>query len=76
VAGYVLNPTETLTGRINANAVVLLYYDRGIIKKDAGIVTGLKKVSFKNTQFLFINEQNTMGLSSVIGICTGFRIGF
>jgi len=32
IAGIILNPTETITGRINANAVALIYYDRGIIK--------------------------------------------
>ena len=75
VAGYVLNPTETQFGRINANAVVLLYYDRGIIQKDAGIVTGLKKVSFKNSPLLVMNEQGSVGLTLVFGICSGFRIG-
>jgi len=75
VAGYVLNPTETVFGRINANAIVLLYYDRGIIQKGTGIVTGFKKVSFKETPLMIMNEQSSMGLTLVIGICSGFRIG-
>ena len=75
VAGYVLNPTETVFGRINANAIVLLYYDRGIIQKGTGIVTGFKKVSFKETTLMIMNEQSSMGLTLVIGICSGFRIG-
>lgn len=75
VAGYVLNPTETVFGRINANAIVLLYYDRGIIQKGTGIVTGFKKVSFKETPLMIMNEQSSTGLTLVIGICSGFRIG-
>jgi len=75
VAGYVLNPTVTVFGRINANAIALLYYDRGIIQKDTGIVTGFKKVSFKETPLMIMNEQSSMGLTLVIGICSGFRIG-
>lgn len=76
IAGYVLNPTETSLGRIEANAIALLYYDRGIIHRDAGIVTGLKKISFKDTSLLIINEQGPLGLTKVFGICTGFFIGF
>ena len=75
VAGYVLNPTETVLGRINANAIALLYYDRGIIQKDTGIVTGFKKVSFKASSLMIMNEQSSMGLTLVIGVCSGFRIG-
>ena len=75
VAGYVLNPTETVFGRINANAIVLLYYDRGIIQKGTGIVTGFKRVSFKETPLMIMNEQSSMGLTLVIGVCSGFRIG-
>ncbi len=77
VAGYVLNPTETIFGRINANAIALLYYtpDGGIIQKQTGIVTGSKKVSFKETPLMIMNEQSSTGLTLVIGICSGFRIG-
>jgi hypothetical protein len=75
VAGYVLNPTETVLGRINANAIALLYYDRGIIQRDTGIVTGFRKVSFKESPLMIMNEQGSMGLTLVIGICSGFRIG-
>ncbi len=77
VAGYVLNPTETIFGRINANAIALLYYtpDGGIIQKQTGIVTGSKKVSFKETPLMIMNEQSSTGLTLVIGICSGFRMG-
>jgi hypothetical protein len=75
IAGFILNPTETITGRINANAVVLFYYDRGIIKEDAGILTGLKKVSFRETSLLSIYEQDSYGLVRVFGLCSNFRIG-
>ena len=36
IAGFILNPQESITGRISTNAVALVYYDRGIIKNDAG----------------------------------------
>jgi len=75
IAGYVLNLEQTVLGRMNANAIVLLYYDRGIIQKDSGVLTGLQKVSFRNTSLLFINEQGPMGLARVFGVCTGFVIG-
>jgi hypothetical protein len=75
IAGFILNPTETITGRINANAVALFYYDRGIIKEDAGILTGLKKVSFRETSLLSIYEQDSYGLVRVFGLCSNFRIG-
>ncbi|MFE3846074.1 hypothetical protein ACFL1L_04360 [Thermoplasmatota archaeon] len=76
VAGFILNPTESITGRINANAVALIYYDRGIIKNDAGILTGLKKVSFRKTSLLSIYEQDSFGSARVFGLCSNFRIGF
>jgi hypothetical protein len=76
IAGFVLNPTTTLLGRVNANAVVLVYYDRGIIKNDAGLLTGLKKISFKETSLLSMNEQDSNGLARVFGLCSGFRIGY
>jgi hypothetical protein len=76
IAGFVLNPTKTITGRINANAVILVYYDRGIIKNDAGLLTGLKKISFKETSLLSIYEQDSYGLARVFGLCSGFRIGY
>ena len=75
IAGFLLNPTESFTGRINANAIALFYYDRGIIKDDAGFLTGLKKVSFKETSLLSINEQDNYGLARVFGLCSNFRIG-
>ena len=76
IAGVILNPTETITGRINANAVALIYYDRGIIKNDVGILSGLKKVSFRKTSLLTISEQDNFGSSRVFGLCSNFRIGF
>ena len=75
IAGLILNPTETITGRINANAVALVYYDRGIIKNDVGILTGLKKISFRKTSLLSIEEQAGFDSARVFGICSNFRIG-
>lgn len=75
IAGFIINPTESITGRINTNAVALFYYDRGIIKNDAGILTGLKKVSFRETSLLSISEQDSMGLVRIFGLCSNFRIG-
>ena len=76
IAGLILNPTETITGRINANAVALVYYDRGIIKNDVGILTGLKKISFRKTSLLSIYEQDSYELVRVFGLCSNFRIGY
>jgi len=75
IAGLILNPTETITGRINANAVALVYYDRGIIKNDVGILTGLKKISFRKTSLLSIEDQVGFDSARVFGICSNFRIG-
>ena len=75
IAGIILNPTETITGRINANAVALIYYDRGIIKNDVGLLTGLKKISFRKTSLLSIEDQIGFDSARVFGICSNFRIG-
>ncbi len=75
IAGLILNPTESVTGRINTNAIALFYYDRGIIKDDVGFLTGLKKVSFKETSLLSIYEQDSYGTARVFGLCSNFRIG-
>jgi hypothetical protein len=75
IAGFIINPTQSITGRINSNAVALFYYDRGIIKNDAGLLTGLKKVSFRETSLLSMSEPDGMGLVRVFGICSNFRIG-
>jgi len=60
---------------IEESPIALFYYDRGIIKDDAGFLTGLKKVSFKETSLLSINEQDNYGLARVFGLCSNFRIG-
>ena len=61
--------------RINANAVALIYYDRGIIKNDVGLLTGLKKISFRKTSLLSIEDQVGFDSARVFGICSNFRIG-
>lgn len=76
VAGYIVDPTENRFGRVSANAVALFYIDRGVIIKDSGIVTGLKTISFKNNPYIFMYEQDSLGLTRIFGICSGFRIGF
>ena len=75
IAGFILNPEESITGRISTNAVALVYYDRGIIKNDAGFLTGLKKISFRKTSLLSIYEQDSYELARVFGLCSNFRIG-
>ena len=75
IAGFIIDPTESITGRINSNAIALFYYDRGIIKNDAGFLTGLKKVSFRETSLLSISEPDGMDLVRVFGLCSNFRIG-
>jgi hypothetical protein len=76
IAGFILNPEESITGRVSGNAIALVYYDRGIIKNDAGFLTGLKKVSFRKTSLLSIYEQDSYQSARVFGLCSSFRIGF
>ena len=73
IAGFISKPQEV--GKfVQAKAVFLGYYDRGLIVKDSGIATGLKTVRFRAGDLLFMSEPNELGLVQVIGICTGFSV--
>lgn len=73
IAGLITNPQQA--GRfVQAKAVVLGYYDRGLIVKDSGIAMGLKTVRFRAGDLLFMSEPNDLGMVQVIGICTGFSV--
>ncbi|MFO8078650.1 MAG: hypothetical protein R6U21_08435 [Thermoplasmatota archaeon] len=73
VAGYITNP-QKLGNRVSARALALAYYDRGIILKDSGIAI-LKQVNFRDGSLLYMSEPNDLGLTLVLGICTGFNVG-
>ena len=74
IAGLILNP-EKVGNMVNAKVLLLGYYDRGIIFKDSGFVTGLKNVRFRDSSLLFMSEPNAYGITQVFGICSGFKIG-
>jgi hypothetical protein len=74
IAGLILNP-EKVGNMVNAKVLLLGYYDRGIIFKDSGFVTGLKNVRFRDSNLLFMSEPNAYGITQVFGICSGFKIG-
>ncbi len=73
IAGYIMNP-KYIGNRVTARALVLGYYDRGIIFKDSGIAV-LRQVQFKEGSLLYMSEPNDYGLIMVVGICTGFDVG-
>ena len=73
IAGLILNP-EKVGNMVNAKVLLLGYYDRGIIFKDSGFVTGLKNVRFRDSSLLFMSEPNAYGITQVFGICSGFKI--
>jgi len=73
IAGLIMNPQQT--GKyVQAKALIVAYYDRGIIVKDSGIATGLKDIRFKQTDLLYMSEPVQFGIVQVAGICTGFSI--
>ncbi|HEC89645.1 MAG TPA: hypothetical protein ENI44_03580 [Thermoplasmatales archaeon] len=74
IAGYILKPEISERNIVTAKAVLLFYYDRGLIIKDSGIVTGLKNIRFRNTPLMLISEPDAIGGVMAIGVCTGFHI--
>ena len=73
VAGLIMNPK--ITGNfVQAKAIVLAYYDRGIITKDSGVVMGFKDVRFRQNDLLYMSEPGQFGIVQIAGICTGFSI--
>ena len=73
IAGYIINPEKT-ANIIKAKAVLLGYYDRGLIIKSTGIAMGLKNVRFREGNMLYMSEPSEFGLVTVIGVCTGFYV--
>ena len=72
MAGYVMNP-KTVGLKTNAKAVVLGYYEKGLLQEDMGVAL-LKNVEFRAGNLLYMSEPNDFGLTLVIGICTGFDV--
>ena len=73
IAGVIMN-TQTIGNYVQGKALVMVYYDRGLIFKDSGVSIGYKTVRFKAGDLLYMSEPNTLGLIQVAGICTGFSI--
>lgn len=73
VAGYITNP-EKIGNRVSAKAVILGYYERGILIQDSGVAI-MKNVNFRDGNLLYMSEPNDYGLTMVIGVCTGFNVG-
>jgi len=73
ITGYILNPQQVGL-KTQAKAVALIYYNPGIIFKDRGIALGLKTISFREGNFLYMSEPNQLGLVLVAGLVTGFSI--
>ena len=71
IAGLISNPQQV--GKfVQAKAIVVGFYDRGLIVKDSGIIVGLKNVRFRQGDLLFMSEPSELGIVQVAGICTGF----
>ena len=73
IAGIIMNP-QTIGNYVQAKALILAYYDRGLIFKDSGVAMGFKTVRFKDGNLLYMSEPGTFGMVQVAGICTGFSI--
>lgn len=73
IAGIIMNP-QTIGKYVQAKALVMAYYDRGLIFKDSGISMGFKNVRFKDGDLLYMSEPMAFGMVQVAGICTGFSI--
>ena len=73
IAGYILNPQQVGL-KTQAKAIALVYYEPGIIFKDRGVAFGLKTVSFREGNLLYMSEPNQLGLVLVAGLVTGFNV--
>jgi hypothetical protein len=73
VAGLIRNP-QKIGKIVNAKAVILVYYDFGLLGRNSGFVTGLKDVRFRETNLLYMSESDQFGLVQVAGLCTGFSV--
>ena len=73
IAGIIIN-TQSIGNHVQGKALILVYYDRGLIFKNSGLSIGYKTVRFKDGDFLYMSEPNQLGLIQVAGLCTGFSI--
>lgn len=73
IAGYIINPQQVGL-KTQARAIALIYYEPGIIFKDRGVALGLKTVSFREGNLMFMSEPNNLGIVFVAGLVTGFNI--
>jgi hypothetical protein len=73
IAGIIMNPQQ-VGNYIQAKALLLVYYDRGLIFKDSGVVIGYKQIRFKDGDLLYMSEPRTLGIVQVAGVCTGFSL--
>ena len=74
LVGYILKPDISERNIVTAKAVLLFHYDRGLIIKESGIVTGLKNIRFRNNPLILLSEPDAFGGVMVVGVCTGFHI--
>ena len=73
IAGVIMNP-QTIGNYIQGKALIMAYYDRGLIIKNSGVAFGFKTVRFRAGDLMYMSEPGTLGLVQVAGICTGFSI--
>lgn len=73
IAGYLKNVNET-DNTIQATAIVLIYYDKGIIRKETDIIYG-ETISYKpGILFFYTKDSVTIGETFVIGRVREFEI--
>ena len=73
IAGFIMNP-QKVGLKTEAKAVALIYYEPGIIFKDRGVAFGLKTVTFREGNLVYMSEPNELGLVLVAGMVTGFNV--
>ncbi len=74
ILGYILKPKVSEYNIVTGRALILFYHDRGVIFKDTGVITGLKKIRFHSTPLTVFSEPDAIGGVKVLGICTGLRV--
>ena len=74
LAGYILKPQISERNIVTAKAVLLFHYDRGLIIKEGGVVTGLKNIRFRDSPLVIFSEPDAIGGVLVMGVCTGFHV--
>ncbi|MDG6218862.1 MAG: hypothetical protein QCI00_05435, partial [Candidatus Thermoplasmatota archaeon] len=71
IAGVIFNPQD-IGRKTQARAVLLAYYEPGLIFKDRGIAIG-RTVQFRGGQLLYMNELD-LGIWIVAGFVTGLNV--